>query len=399
MQCAHPILMRHPHTLEVMEVPCGTCMCCRVTKQSNLIFFSTRELITTYRKKYGASLITLTYNDNHVPISPLGYFTLRKSDVQKFMKRLRKYVFYHHKQLGLPINHKIKYLYCGEYGGQTNRPHYHVIIYGLSATQLRVVLPKVWKQGNAEIHENKDKVEKTIMGRPDIQPLDSGAIKYVTKYITKGYVGKEWKQMMVYFGMEPEFICKSQRMGYEWIEQNAEKLIESEGYYNNNGKKALIPSSVRKKLGIKLDLSVINNAIAKQASKAKMTIEEFIQRERLRKEEMLIKKERAKLHPVDDRRLLDAKKQLQKTLLRIHDIEQKRKLLEQQRILEQAIWIHNNIDSNKDVNKVFNRCKNHMESLTGFQKLIDEYLSKEVKPEIISSLADQVLEDVFIDIA
>ncbi len=39
--------------------------------------------------------------------------------MQLFIKRLRKYF----------NNNKIKYFYCGEYGTQTLRPHYHMIVY------------------------------------------------------------------------------------------------------------------------------------------------------------------------------------------------------------------------------------------------------------------------------
>ncbi len=73
--------------------------------------------------------MTLTYDDEHLPINDYvdsdgvihGKPTLRKRDVQLFLKRLRKNYKYD--------NH-IKYFCCGEYGGKTFRPHYHLIIFG-----------------------------------------------------------------------------------------------------------------------------------------------------------------------------------------------------------------------------------------------------------------------------
>jgi len=47
--------------------------------------------------------------------------TLKKTDIQKFFKRLRKCHGKKHKS--------IKYYAVGEYGGQTLRPHYHIVIF------------------------------------------------------------------------------------------------------------------------------------------------------------------------------------------------------------------------------------------------------------------------------
>ena len=60
--------------------------------------------------------LTLTYDDDHLP--PNG--SLVKSDLQKFFKRLRK-----------NSGKKMAYFACGEYGEQTARCHYHVILFGL----------------------------------------------------------------------------------------------------------------------------------------------------------------------------------------------------------------------------------------------------------------------------
>ena len=44
--------------------------------------------------------------------------TLQKSDLQKFFKRLRK-----------KTHEKISYYAVGEYGDNTQRPHYHIILF------------------------------------------------------------------------------------------------------------------------------------------------------------------------------------------------------------------------------------------------------------------------------
>ena len=47
-------------------------------------------------------------------------------DIQKFLKRLRK-----------AYRGKLRYFVAGEYGEQTARPHYHMILYGWEPTDLK----------------------------------------------------------------------------------------------------------------------------------------------------------------------------------------------------------------------------------------------------------------------
>ncbi len=60
-----------------------------------------------------SSFVTLTYDDEHVPTS------LRYSDFQKFMKRVRK-------KFG-----PTRFFMCGEYGENTYRPHFHACLFGV----------------------------------------------------------------------------------------------------------------------------------------------------------------------------------------------------------------------------------------------------------------------------
>jgi len=77
----------------------------------------------------GNSFVTLTYRDpaecNDQQYKN-GYYipadlSLRPQDVQKFIRRLRK-----------SVKHKIRYFYCGEYGDENQRPHYHICLFNHS---------------------------------------------------------------------------------------------------------------------------------------------------------------------------------------------------------------------------------------------------------------------------
>lgn len=101
---------------EQVPVPCGKCMECKKRRVSAWSF----RLMQEYKVSQSAYFITLTYDTAHVPITNHGFMSLSKRDVQLFFKRLRKA----HGQTSC-----IKYYAAGEYGEDTMRPHYHVILF------------------------------------------------------------------------------------------------------------------------------------------------------------------------------------------------------------------------------------------------------------------------------
>lgn len=98
-------------------VPCGHCLGCHIDYSRNWA----NRMILELQDNPKAIFVTLTYDDDHLPISDSMLPTLSVRDVQLFFKRLRK------KFSGI----KIRYYLAGEYGPTTHRPHYHAIIYGL----------------------------------------------------------------------------------------------------------------------------------------------------------------------------------------------------------------------------------------------------------------------------
>ncbi len=102
----------------VIILGCGKCLSCRINHSKE---WAVKCDLESKRWKHNY-FITLTYSDEHVPKNEHGIQVLQKSDVQKMIKRIRKYFDKHN--LG-----KLKYLYCGEYGPRTYRPHYHMILF------------------------------------------------------------------------------------------------------------------------------------------------------------------------------------------------------------------------------------------------------------------------------
>lgn len=99
---------------EYMAVPCGQCIGCRLERARQWGVRCEHEM-SLYDDN---CFITLTYDDAHLPVD--GSIDVRV--MQLFMKRLRK-----HYEPRL-----IKSLYCGEYGEENWRPHYHAILFNLN---------------------------------------------------------------------------------------------------------------------------------------------------------------------------------------------------------------------------------------------------------------------------
>lgn len=91
---------------------------------------------------------------------------LDKSDLQKFFKRLRN------------AGHKPKYYACGEYGGKSNRPHYHVILFDVDP----VAVELAWTYKN----NPKDKTEDPkSLGYCHFGQVSEASIGYTLKYMQK----------------------------------------------------------------------------------------------------------------------------------------------------------------------------------------------------------------------
>lgn len=197
-------------------VPCGKCLYCRLQRRKEWCLRLTHE--NQHYKK--SSFVTLTYDDENINITTSSKLpTLKKSDLQKYFKKLRK------------SGSKFKYYACGEYGENTQRPHYHAILFGIDYDEEKLINTN-WNHGSVHIG----------FVSPD-------SIRYTAQYIDKKIYGKQSEEH--YQGREPEFQCQSQGMGLKYLEENLKEIIEN-GYILFKGKEQSIPRYYLKKMEEKL---------------------------------------------------------------------------------------------------------------------------------------------------
>lgn len=138
-------------------VPCGKCAACRLRRIQGWVFRLRQE-----EKIHWCSwFVTFTYE--LPPITFNKFMTLRKADLQDFFKRLRF-------NTGTKT---IKYYACGEYGGTTNRPHYHAIIFDATPEQIEAAWLYV------------DPSDYVRRGHIDFGSVSDDSIAYTAKYMAK----------------------------------------------------------------------------------------------------------------------------------------------------------------------------------------------------------------------
>lgn len=252
-QLKYEDLMYNP---KVMLIPCGQCIGCRIRQRED---WTTRiELEARDYPKEEVWFITLTYDDDHVPGMiiktgeimrkvqytwkpgeklPSSVQILLYEDIQKFLKRLRK-----------AYRGKLRYFVAGEYGEQTARPHYHMILYGWKPTDLEDLY---------KIHHNGYYTSKWLedlwrMGQIQIAQAVPETYRYVAGYVTKKMYEIDGKKANEYYelGQTKPFACMSLKPGlgdHYYQEHKAE--IWRQGYIQcTNGKQAQIPRYYEKQM-------------------------------------------------------------------------------------------------------------------------------------------------------
>ena len=176
MKCISPSVIRDPRgNGGTLLVPCGHCAWCKKRKQDEWFLRFKDESHNLPNVRF----LTLTNDESHLkcnylnldtgqlfqnlPDLPLGLDahvikspTNDYRDMQLYFKRVRKAYL-----------KPMKYFAVGEYGANSDRPHFHALVFG--SESFENILVDKWNNGLIT----------------DV-PADDGAYRYVTKYLLKG---------------------------------------------------------------------------------------------------------------------------------------------------------------------------------------------------------------------
>lgn len=175
---------------DVLDVPCGKCQLCRVTRRYERALRIVLEAESFPRSTY---FLTLTYANEHMDSPGLDH-----SHWQQFMKDFRR-VFCQAQHCRWPDKRKlgktrsvtfksVKQVMAGEYGDHFGRRHFHGIIFGHEFSDMRPT-GTFSSRGNA-IHTSDSLSKVWGKGFVQIEPVNMDLALYVSSYITDEALGE-----------------------------------------------------------------------------------------------------------------------------------------------------------------------------------------------------------------
>lgn len=220
---------------EPISLPCGKCVGCRLEYSRQWAMRGSHEAKMHEDNCY----LTLTYNNDNLPEGG----NLEPDRMTKFMKDLRDRI--------KPT--KVRFMLCGEYGEQLQRPHYHLILFGYDFPDRKfhtvmnghryytsLVCSQIWPEGF------------NLIGDVTFE-----TIAYVARYITKKINGKRkekhYESVDVETGLitnkNPEFFRSSRRpgIGLGWYNKFADTDIQEDTIIIRGGHKVRPPRFYDKK--------------------------------------------------------------------------------------------------------------------------------------------------------
>ena len=230
---------------DVMLIPCGQCIGCRIQKRQD---WATRiEMEAKTWPKESVWFVTLTYDNEHIPgvnhetgevVRGAMYLRRKKEpdlainqtlwyeDIQNFLKRLRK-----------AYSGQLRYFVAGEYGEKTGRPHYHMILFGYQPEKL---------EPYSKVKPDEYMVDSRItrcwgLGIHNLINPTQGGYSYVAGYVTKKFDDETLEHIKN--GLRPPFaqMSRDPGLGYKYYQEHKDEIWKKGYIQLDNGKRASIP--------------------------------------------------------------------------------------------------------------------------------------------------------------
>ena len=217
-------------------LPCGWCVGCRMDKSQSLAVRASHELIMSPRSCF----LTLTYADKFLPKDG----SVRKEVAKKFMHDLRQrcargfeYVDLKGKTQFYQQSEGIRFLSCGEYGDNFERPHYHFLIFNFDFLDRRFF--KRSRGGRIYVSETLSRLWP--YGHHGIGMVTFESAAYVARYVHKKIVGDLAEEH--YQGRNPEFVEYSRMpgLGRPYLEQYINDIYPRDHVIVQRDRKVKVP--------------------------------------------------------------------------------------------------------------------------------------------------------------
>lgn len=195
-----------------VSIPCGQCIGCRLDRSRQ---WADRMMMELDHSKT-AVFLTLTYSPENVPLgmiteNDIPIYSLDKRDTQLFLKRLR----FHFQ------DRDIRFYCAGEYGDKTARPHYHMIVFGLSLSDFSDARLLFNNELGDPVYISSLLSERLWkLGQCTLANVSWRTCAYVARYCLKKQTG----QNAIFYAehnIEPEFATMSRRpglAGFFWVD-------------------------------------------------------------------------------------------------------------------------------------------------------------------------------------
>ena len=227
---------------------CGKCLPCLVRKRSSLTARGIMHAMGYPEDR--VHFLTLSYRDEFLPVvtgecpytgAKALHPTLSRRDLRELKRKMRRSA---RKRYGITP----EFLSAGEYGGRFGRPHYHLIVYGLTGEQLIAVAVDAWTvryvAGQVKPEKNDDCVKvkvpntpkevyeytkvpalverkRTLKGYITIGDGNPLSIAYTCSYTLSGITDKSTLPE----GVEKEFATWTQSLGATFITEYGRDLV------------------------------------------------------------------------------------------------------------------------------------------------------------------------------
>lgn len=241
MECLEPLSIRRPKgrgAADRITVPCGKCAHCCINRRNEWSVRLREEL----RDSTFAHFVTLTYSDDQLVYNDLGWPSVWKDEMQRYLKRLRKHV-----------PKVFRYYLVGEYGSNTQRPHYHILAFNCPDPSFYV---EAWSD----------------RGHVKVGSITDASIMYVCKYhVSKTDFPPD---------AEPSFVLMSRNPGigssYVGRMYDYHNPYSDRTYYPDSGSKRRLPRYYKNKLWNEVEREHLEYHIPEDIRSAKERIDQAV---------------------------------------------------------------------------------------------------------------------------